>query len=133
MDEILVQVDDFRIRRDVRRDLFEALFRMIVSLHSSTCGFRNGNEQQAENCLKSKHQLITVCKRSLRRLCFYTCLCVHRAGDVCPIARWDTLDAGQTTPPARHPPPPSKTRHWQTIPPGQTPLLGKPPSLCSGY
>ena len=54
--------------------------------------------------------IFTARKRSLRRLCFYTCLSVHGGGGVCPIACWDTTPLGrhhppgQTHPSARHPP-----------------------------
>ena len=51
VDEVVVQVDDFRIRWNVRRDIFEALFRMIVALHTFTRGFRHGNEQSIQNCV----------------------------------------------------------------------------------
>ena len=35
----------------------------------------------------------------LRRLCFYTCLSVHRGGGVCLSACWDTISPSRHTPP----------------------------------
>ena len=70
---------------------------------------------------------VTTRKQSLRRLCFYSCLSVHRGG-VCPIACWDTptQDQRQTPPWADTPPGPEADPLGQTPPsqadaPGQTP------------
>ena len=70
------------------------------------------------------NKIITVRKRSLRRLCFYTCLSFCPQGGVCLSACWDTHPLGQTslrtdTPLGRHPP----GRH----PPGKTPPRQTPP------
>ena len=43
--------------------------------------------------------IITACKRSLRRLCFYTCLSFCSQGGVCFSACWDTSPPGADTPP----------------------------------
>ena len=48
--------------------------------------------------------LITACKRSLPRLCFYTCLSVQRG--VCLSACWDTI-ASRADPPGPGTPPPA--------------------------
>ena len=59
--------------------------------------------------------LITACKRSLRRLCFYTCLSVILfTGGAYPIACWDTPPPGQAHPLGRYPP-------------GRYPQVGTPP------
>ena len=72
--------------------------------------------------------IITARKRSLRRLCFYTCLSVILfTGGVCPIACWDTPPRTRgrcpPTPDQRYPPrPEAGTPREQThSPPKQTP------------
>ena len=74
---------------------------------------------------------ITARKRSLRRLCFYTCLSLCPQGGVCLSACWDTTPWDQTPPPGADSPwtryPPSE----QTPPGPGTPLgPGTPPAQC---
>ena len=64
----------------------------------------------------SASYIFTACKRSLRRLCFYTCLSVilYMGGGVCLSACWDSRL-----------PPPEQTYPWeQTSPQEQTPPPG---------
>ena len=70
------------------------------------------------------HVLVTARKRSLRRLCFYTCLSVHRGGvpgtppgqvhplGQVPLPRAGTPSLGRYTPLGRYPP-------GQVHPPGR--------------
>ena len=101
------------------------------------CGWELGVDLHQNKSFVGINFIITVRKRSLRRLCFHRCLSVHRG--VYPIAcRADTPlgrhSDGQThfptwedtpradTPwqtPPRHTLPPRHTPPWQT-PPGQT-------------
>ena len=63
----------------------------------------------------------TARKRSLRRLCFYTCLSV-------------ILFTGGYTPQAGTPLPQAGTPPWQVHPPGKVPPAGTPPVQCMlGY
>ena len=70
--------------------------------------------------------IFTICKRSLRRLCFYTCLSFcPRGGGVCLSACWDTHTPWADTPLAVH---------AGIHPPGQTPPGQTPPWQCMlGY
>ena len=88
------------------------------------------NETEMDPAIKSeisvswqiKDFVITAHKQSLRRLCFYTCLSVHRG------STWaGTHRAG--TPP-RHAHPPWAGTPWQVPPLAGTPQVGTP-SLAS--
>ena len=82
---------------------------------------------------------ITARKRSLRRLCFYTCLSVHRGRSTWAGTPWQVHPPGMYTPPRQvHPPdrypllgryPQAGTPTGAGTPPGQvhTPWAGMPP------
>ena len=82
---------------------------------------------------------ITARKRSLRRLCFYTCLSVLRGRSTWEGTPWQVHPPGMYTPPRQvHPPdrypppgqvPPGRYTHRRRYTPGQvhTPLAGMPP------
>ena len=62
----------------------------------------------------SESDFITTCKRSLRRLCFYTCLSIHRGSTWAGASRAGT-PPGQVHPLGRYTP-----RHpWAGTPPGK--------------
>ena len=66
--------------------------------------------------------IITVRKRSLRRLCFYTCLLFcSQGGSICLCACWDTTATPGSRNPLEQTPPPEQTPPEQT-PPEQTSL-----------
>ena len=70
-----------------------------------------------------RKEVITSHKRSLRRLCFYTCLSVHRGSTWAGTPR-------QVPPWSGTPPPPPGQVHpsWQVHPPGHVhPPAGTPP------
>ena len=71
---------------------------------------------------------ITARKRSLQRLCFYTCLsfCPWRGG-VCLSACWDTTPPGPATPRSRHPLPPGPGTPRERTPPQSRHLQGQDP------
>ena len=77
-------------------------------------------KQTFMHCLYS---FITTRKRSLQRLCFYSCLSFCPQGGC--LADTPPIDPGQTPPRQIHPP----GQTLQAHPPGQTPPLADPPPV----
>ena len=70
---------------------------------------------------------ITARKRSLRRLCFYTCVLFCPWGEgVCPIACWDTTPPPGTR--GRYPLRPEAGTPWRADTPPPGPEAGTPPT-----
>ena len=93
-----------------------------------------GDPFEVRLCACSWACIITARKRSLRRLCFYTCLSVHSEGVPGQVPPWAGTPPWQVPPGQVHPPwagtPPG---HGQVHPPGQLhPWAGTPPchSAC---